>query len=76
MGTAEHLLHMGNLFSFTFCFLDASMHLYIRVCPMPAYPMGKMGYCPGPRTQGGPALAEGVMENQGKRGERKKNKMK
>ena len=43
---------------------------------MPAYPMGKMGYCPGPRTQGGPALAEGVMENQGKRGERKKNKMK
>ena len=25
---------------------------------MPAYPMGKMGNCPGPRAQGGPALAE------------------
>ena len=41
---------------------------------MPAYPMGKMGNCPGPRAQGGPALAEGVIENQRKRGERKRKK--
>ena len=41
---------------------------------MPAYPMGKMGNCPGPRAQGGPALAEGVIENQRKRGEIKKIK--
>ena len=33
------------------------------ICAMPAYPMGKMGNCPGPRAQGGPALAEGVIEN-------------
>ena len=26
---------------------------------MPAYPMGKMGNCPGPRAQGGPALKKG-----------------
>ena len=39
---------------------------------MPAYPMGKMGNCPGPRAQGGPALAEGVIENQRKRGKEKK----
>ena len=49
---------------------------------MPAYPMGKMGNCPGPRTQGGPTLAEGVIENVRKRGKEKekiirirKNKM-
>ena len=28
---------------------------------MPVYPMGKLGNCPGPRAQGGPALAEGVI---------------
>ena len=39
---------------------------------MPAYPKGKMGNCPGPRAQGGPALAERVIENQRKKGERKK----
>ena len=26
----------------------------VRVGPMPAYLMGKMGNCPGPRAQGGP----------------------
>ena len=41
---------------------------------MPAYPMGKMGNCPGPRAQEGPALAEGVIENQSRRGEQKKKK--
>ena len=40
------------------------------VSSMPAYPMGKMGNCPGPRAQGGPALAERVIENQRKRGEK------
>ena len=33
---------------------------------MPAYPIGKMGNCPGPRAQGGPALAGGVIEKWGK----------
>ena len=41
---------------------------------MPAYPMGKMGNCPGPRAQGGPALAEGIIENQRKRGGERKRK--
>ena len=41
---------------------------------MPAYPMGEMGNCLGPRAQGGPALAEGVIENQRKRGKEKKKK--
>jgi len=41
---------------------------------MPAYPMGKMGNCPGPRAQGGPALAEGVIANQRKRGKEKGQK--
>ena len=43
---------------------------------MPAYPMGKMGNCPGPRAQGGPALAEGVIENQLKRGKKRKANVK
>ena len=50
--------------------------------PMPAYPMGKMDNCPGPRAQGGPELAERVIENVRKRGKEKekiirirKNKM-
>ena len=43
---------------------------------MPAYPMDKMGNCPGPRSQGGPALAEEVIENQRKRGKEKKVKRK
>ena len=43
---------------------------------MPANPMGKMGNCPGPRAQGGPALAEVVIENQRKRGKGKKVKKK
>ena len=43
---------------------------------MPAYPMGKMGNCPGPRAQGGPALAEGVIINQRKRVEIKRKKEK
>ena len=43
---------------------------------MPAYPMGKIGNCPGPRAQGGPAPAEGVIENQRKRGKKKKLKRK
>ena len=38
---------------------------------MPAYPMGKIGNCPGPRAQGGPAHAEGVIENRRKRGKEK-----
>ena len=38
--------------------------------------MGKMGNCPGPRAQGGPALAEGVIEKWGKekKGKRKRKK--
>ena len=32
---------------------------------MPAYPMGKMGNCPGPRAQGGPALAVWIFEKKG-----------
>ena len=40
---------------------------------MPAYPMDKMGNCPGPRSQGGPALAEWIIE---KKGEQKKVKKK
>ena len=44
--------------------------------PMPAYPIGKMGNCPGPRAQGGPALVERVIENQRKKEERKKNNKK
>ena len=43
---------------------------------MPAYPMGKMGNCPGPRAQGGPALAKGVIENKRKKGVKKKVKRK
>ena len=39
---------------------------------MPAYPMGKMGNFPGPRAQGGPAFAEGVIKNLRKRGKEKK----
>ena len=46
------------------------------VNPMPAYPMGKMGNCPGPRAQGGPALTEGVFENQRKRGKEKEKEKK
>ena len=41
---------------------------------MPAYPMGKMGNCPRPCAEGGPALAEGVFENQRKRGKEKEKK--
>ena len=41
---------------------------------MPAFPMGKMGNCPGPRAQGGPALAEVIVENQRKRGKEKREK--
>ena len=40
---------------------------------MPAYPMGKMGNCPGPRAQGGPALADGRKRLK-KIGERKRRK--
>ena len=29
---------------------------------MPAYLMGKMGNCPGPRAQGGPAPAEELLK--------------
>ena len=43
---------------------------------MPAYPMGKIGNCPGSRAQGGPAPAEGVIENQRKREERKRKRKK
>ena len=42
---------------------------------MPAYPMGKMGNCPGPCAQGGLALAEGVIENQSKQGDKKIEKI-
>jgi len=38
--------------------------------------MGKMGNCPGPRAQGGPALAEGVIEKWGERKKRLKKKEK
>ena len=43
---------------------------------MPTYPMGKMDNCPGPRAQGGPALAEEIIENQRNRGTEKKVKRK
>ena len=43
---------------------------------MLAYPMGKMGNCPGPRAQGGPTLAKGVIENKRKKGVKKKVKRK
>ena len=38
--------------------------------------MSKMGNCPGPRAQGGPALTEGVIEHQRKKGKRKRKKKK
>ena len=38
---------------------------------MPAHPMGKMGHCPGPRAQRGPALAEGLLKIKEKGGKKK-----
>ena len=58
---------------------DGLTNMKMNGRPMPAYPMGKMGNCPGPRAQGGPALAEGVIENVrkgGKEKEKEKSKKK
>ena len=44
-----------------------------HVSAMPAHPMGKIGNCPGPRAQGGPALADGRKRLK-KIGERKRRK--
>ena len=43
---------------------------------MPAYPMGKMGNCPGPRAQGAPHLLEGLVKNKEKGEKKKKAKKK
>jgi len=42
---------------------------------MPAYPMGKMGNCPGPRAQGAPHLLEGLVKIKEK-GEKKEKRKK
>jgi len=41
---------------------------------MPAYPMGKMGNCPGPRAQGAPHLLEGLVKIKEKGGKKRKKK--
>ena len=43
---------------------------------MPAYLMGKMGNCPGPRAQGAPNLLKGLLKIQEKGGKKKKKKVK